>query len=41
MTVDHEVARRAGKLGVLAATAQAPGCHLIKHRGASNVLSHQ
>ena len=41
MTVDHGLARRAGKLRVSAAKAQAPGYHLIKHRSASNVLPHE
>lgn len=43
MTVDHGLARRAGKLRVSAAKAQAPapGYHLIKHRSASTVLPHE
>ena len=41
MPVDHGLARRAGKLRVSAAKAQAPGHHLIKHRSASNVLPHE
>ncbi len=41
MILDHGLARWAGKLRVSADTAQAPGYHLIKHRGASNVLPHE